>query len=210
MNAEDGESSPHAAYDRYWRRVGRGTAILRRVGQFAFYLIALALASILMFLFVASVIDLAQPTRWGTFTQTDCEPRLRGGCRPVGTWVSEDATEVRRGVYLDGWVGSDGTTRAGYRQDGIISDETNNIVHAPGLTAAGPWVSGGILIWWVGYSIYKSVQWGDIRLPSRRRAQLARLDPDESFPTRRARRDAALRGTSQDRRSTRSLEADEN
>ncbi|MGU3643417.1 hypothetical protein ACLBXX_00495 [Microbacterium sp. C23T] len=160
---------PHAAYDLYMERQRRWGARWRRLGQVLGYVLGGCLAVIVAALFVASVLDLAQPRIWGTFTQTDCEPRPRGDCRPVGTWVSDDGDIVKREVYLDGWTDDTGTTRASYQPTAIISDESNNIVHTPGLTGVGPWLSGALLLGWVGYMLFKAASWGDITLPSCRR-----------------------------------------
>ncbi|WP_141933416.1 hypothetical protein [Microbacterium sp. SLBN-146] len=163
--------SPHAEYDRYMERQNRRRAWWRRFGQLAFYVIGSGLALVFAALLVAGVLDLGQPRIWGTFTQTDCEPRWRGGCRPVGTWVSDDGNIVKSGVYLDGWTDDTGTARAGYQPTAIISDEANNIVHTPMWTGAGAWLTGLVLLWCVGYMLFKAASWGDITLPSRRRAR---------------------------------------
>ena len=175
--AETSAESPHAGYDRYMlqqRRIGRWW---RAGGRVLFYLVAAAMTLMLACLTVASIADLAQPRQWGTFTQTDCEPRPRGGCREVGTWIGDDGTLIKRDVYLDGWTEEGGSTRASYQPDAIISDESNNIVHTAGLTGIGPWIVGAILIWWVGYALYKAVSWGHVRIPSRRRRPHIRHSP---------------------------------
>lgn len=84
--------SPHAEYDRWIARRERWGAWWRRFGQIAFYVVGGILAIAFAALLVASLIDLGQPRIWGTFTQAGCEERFRGGCRPYGTWVSDDGT----------------------------------------------------------------------------------------------------------------------
>ncbi len=107
------------------------------------------LLAALVALTIVSTADLRQPVYWGTFTESDCEPKSRGGCRSIGIWVSDDQTIVKEQIYLDGWVEADGTVRAAYRPTGIISDESNNIVHTALWIGAGPWVclfAMGVLI----------------------------------------------------------------
>lgn len=159
--------SPHAAYDRYTERQRRWGVWWRRFGQLAFYVIGSGLSLVLAVLFVAGVLDLGQTRIWGTFTQTDREPRPRGGCRPVGTWVSDDGNIVKRDIYLDGWADGTGTTPASYQPTAVISDESNNIVHAPMWTGGGAWLTGLVLLGWVGYVLFKAASWGDITVPSR-------------------------------------------
>lgn len=144
---ETSASSPHAAYDRYIARMKRWGDGLRGFGRVATALILGVLAVVLVALLVVSVLDLRQPVIWGTFTQTDCEPRPRGGCRAIGTWVSDDGTIVRRGVALDGWPEDDGTSRAGYQPTAILGGESADIVHAPLFVGAGPWILGAVLLW---------------------------------------------------------------
>lgn len=164
-----GAPDPHSAYDRRMARQRRWEERLRRLGRIVFYLIALVLTVGIAVLLVVAVIDLRQPRIWGTFTQTDCEPRPRGGCRPVGTWVSDDGGIIKGDIYLDGWTDGAGITRASYQPDAIISDESNNVVHASELTGAGPWTMGLFLIGWVGYVLYQAAAWGDVPMLSRRR-----------------------------------------
>jgi len=159
---------PHAAYDRDMARRERWTAWWRRLGQITAYVIGVVLAAALAVILVVSIIDLGQPRIWGTFTQTDCETRPRGGCRPLGVWVSDDRAIVVRDVYLNGWIDDNGTTRASYQPVTLLSGESNDIVDTPLFTGAGPWITGAVLPWWVGYMLYKAASWGDIRLPSTR------------------------------------------
>jgi hypothetical protein len=187
--AEMSPGSPHAAYDRYMRNQRRLGAWLRSVGGVAFYVFAVLMALVLAWLTVAGIVDLGQPRQWGTFTQTDCEPRPRGGCRPVGIWVRDDGQLVKRDVYLDGWPDESGSTRASYQPDAIISDESNSVVHAEGLTGAGPWVAGATLIWWVSYVIHRAASWGDIRIGSRRPRPRTAPSPRREFRESRAQRE---------------------
>ncbi|WP_144782971.1 hypothetical protein [Microbacterium sp. BH-3-3-3] len=126
----------------------------------------------LVLLLAASIADPGQPLIWGTFTETGCEPRPRGGCRPVGTWTSDDGSLVQYDVYLDGWMDENGTTRASYQPTAILGGES--IVHTPALTGAGPWIIGALLPWWVGRMF-----WADARsaLVRRRRGRGTRISP---------------------------------
>ncbi|MBZ4488182.1 hypothetical protein [Microbacterium sp. cx-55] len=129
------------------------------MGQIAFHLFAVALTGVLAALFVASVVDAGEPIIWGTFTEEYCEDSPRRGCRPVGTWTSHDGTIVKHDIYLDGAVGVDGTAPASYRPTGIMS---NNVVHTTAFTGILPWLTGGLLLWWAIYSMYKATGWGDL------------------------------------------------
>lgn len=157
--------SPHAEYDRWIERRERWGAWWRRFGQIAFYVVGGILAMAFAALLVASLIDSAQPRIWGTFTQTGCEERFRGGCRPFGTWVSDDETIVLHDVYLDGWTDESGTARAGYQPTALVGSD---IVRVPFLSGFGPWLIGGILVWSVGYALYKAASWGDLPRPGSR------------------------------------------
>lgn len=187
-------TNPHAEYDRYMARSRRRGTWWRRFGQIAGYIIGGALAVVLALITVVGVIDLGQPRIWGTFHQTDCEPKARGGCRPLGIWVSDDGATVKRDVYLDGWTDDDGAVRASYQPTAVISDESNNIVHAEGMTGLGPVISGALLVGWVGYMLFKAVSWGDIRLHIRRRQvdvyANERLSPRREFRRRRTEENA--------------------
>ncbi|MEV7756411.1 hypothetical protein AB0O16_01635 [Microbacterium sp. NPDC089180] len=120
------------------------------------------LAAVLLLLLIATVIDLGQPRMWGTFTQTDCEQRPRGGCRPIGMWVSDDGRTILHDVFLDGWPGDGGITRASYQPTALLGTD---VVHVPTLSGIGPWVIGGFLLWWVGYVLVKAAAWGDLTVP---------------------------------------------
>ncbi|MBB3157160.1 hypothetical protein FHS07_000844 [Microbacterium proteolyticum] len=143
----DTPATPHAAYDRDIARRERWGDWWRGFGRVASALIVGALAVVLVVLLVISVLDLRQPVIWGTFTQTDCEPRPRGGCRAIGTWVSDDGDLVRHDVYLDGWPEDDGTSRASYQPTAILGGESADIVHSSLLTGVAPWVIGALLLW---------------------------------------------------------------
>ncbi|MBN9194645.1 MAG: hypothetical protein J0I44_00975 [Microbacterium sp.] len=168
MSAPDA-SSPHAAYDRYVARQERRVGWWVRAGHIAAYvtfgLLSIAAAALL----IATIIDLHQPRVWGTFTMQSCEQTARHGCRPLGVWRSDDGAIVKHDIYLDGGVGPDGTSRASYQPEGIINDDSNNVVHVPAFSAAGPLVAGGLLFGTVGYILYKAWTWGHI--PIRRRVQ---------------------------------------
>lgn len=187
---EPDPTSPHAEYDQYVARSERRAAWWRRAGRIAFYVFGAALALIFAWLTVAATIDLGEPRYWGTYTQTDCEPRVRGGCRSVGVWVSDDRSIVKSDVYLDGWPNPDGGVRASYQPTGVINDERNNVVHAEELTGLGPFAAGLGLIGWTGYVLSRAVKWGDLQVaqfgPRRRRAT---RDSSARAMTRRQYRD---------------------
>ena len=154
--------SPHAEYDRWIARRERWGAWWRRFGQIAFCVFGGIMAVAFAALLVASLIDLGQPRIWGTFTQTGCEDAGRRGCRPYGTWVSDDRTTTLPDVYLDGWTDGSGPVRASYQPTALLGDD---IVHVPLFSGTMPLLVGGILLWWVGYILYKAASFGDIRLP---------------------------------------------
>lgn len=158
--------SPHAEYDRWIARRERWGAWWRRFGQIAFYVVGGILAIAFAALLVASLIDLGQPRIWGTFTQAGCEERFRGGCRPYGTWVSDDGTIVLHDVDLDGGTDESGTARASYQPTALLG---HDVVHVPLLSGIGPWLIGGTLIGWVGYILHKAGSWGDLPRPRSRR-----------------------------------------
>lgn len=149
----------------------RRSGTWRRRGHIAFYvaggLLTIALAAFL----IVSLIDLGKPLSWGTFTQTDCTPQLRGGCRPTGMWISDDRAAILHDVALDGWTDDTGSARAAYRPTALLGD---GIVHVAALSTAGPWVTGVFLIGWVGYMLYRAASWGDLALPRRRRLRPGR------------------------------------
>lgn len=144
----------------------------RRIGQLGFYAFTVAFAALLAVLLVVGVLDNAEPRIWGTFIQTDCWSGWRGGCRPLGTWISDDGDIIKHAVYLDGWPDGTGTARASYRPTGILVNDS--IVHTAELTYAGPWIIGAILLFLVGYALYRAASWGDIVIPSRRRRRRGR------------------------------------
>ena len=163
-------ASPHDEYDKWVKRQACRSEMLGRIGQILFYVFStLITAAFALFLF-ANAVDLREPRIWGTFTQEDCEPKPRGGCRPIGTWVSDDGSIVKRDVYLDGGTGPTGTTPASYQPTGIINDETNNIVHVPLLAGAGVWLCVALLLGWVAYTLYKAYEWGHLVVTREKRA----------------------------------------
>ena len=85
---------------------------------------------------------------WGTYTETQCVPDegpnphngLQSACRSEGTWVSDDGSIVKRGIFLDGGVDPGGSVRASYQPGGLMSDAENNIVHTQAFSSAGLWL----------------------------------------------------------------------
>lgn len=114
------------------------------------------------FVGIANVIDEREETYWGVFTEHYCEPMPRGGCRSIGSWVSDDGRIVKHDVFLDGGVDPGGTIRAGYRPDGILGDEDNNIVHAEDWWDARFWVPWAALVVFGGMTLAQARRWGDI------------------------------------------------
>jgi hypothetical protein len=141
----------------------RRTGVPRRVGRILFAIVGGAIAAIMLFLVVASWIDLGRPRAWGTFTQSGCEQTPRGACRPVGTWVSDDAQLVVGGVYLDGLLGASGTARAAYQTSGIINGEDSDIVHTPLTTYGAPWLCGVLFVGWTAYVLHRTRGWDAVR-----------------------------------------------
>ncbi len=135
---------------------------LQRVGRIAFYALASLLLCILAGLGVTGAIDSTQPVRWGTFTEESCESRARGGCRSLGTWVSDDGTITRREVYLDGRTEPGGIVRAGYRPAGII-DHDNDIVHTEVGIGGGVWMPWVFAAGFLGCTVAKAYEWGHLR-----------------------------------------------
>lgn len=130
--------------DRHPRRARRraGFALLRVFGRTVFYVVLGIAFSVSAALGVGSVIDVHEPTYWGTFTVHRCEP-TRYGCQSIGTWTSDDKRIVRHDIALDGDTGSDGVIRASYTPSGFNSDAENNIVHTGMWSGAKfwfPWV----------------------------------------------------------------------
>lgn len=168
---EPDPTSPHAEYDRNVARSERRAAWWRRAGRITFYILGVVLALLLAGITAAGTIDLGQPRYWGTFTQTDCEPRTKGGCRSIGVWISDDRTIVKTDVYLDTWPNDDGTTRASYQPTALISGEANNVVQAEATTGFAPLVTGIAFIVWVIIVLGYAALWGDIEIaePQRRR-----------------------------------------
>ena len=156
---------PHAAYDRFMERQRRWGARWRRFGQIVFYVVTGVLAVALAALLIASLIDLGRPRIWGTFTQVGCEERRRAGCRPFGTWISDDGTIVEQHVYLNGWTDSTGRTRAAFRPGALLGE---NVVDVPVLTGAMPVLLIVVLVWLLVVALRRAASWGDIVLPRSR------------------------------------------
>ncbi|BAJ74013.1 FOG: Ankyrin repeat [Microbacterium testaceum StLB037] len=137
----------------------------RRFGQIVFYVVAGVLTVAIAALLVASLIDLGQPRVWGTFTQMGCEDRPRAGCRPFGTWISDDGAIIEQHVYLNGWTDSTGRTRAGFQPTALLGD---NVVNVPVLTGGMPVLLSIMLVWWTAVVLRRAASWGDIVLPRSR------------------------------------------
>lgn len=163
------------------RPVGRRWhAPVRIAGQALFMVVmgALLVCAVILGIDAASTAD--EPIVWGTFQETDCEQRAKGGCRSIGTWTSDDGTIRKTNVKLDGWPESDGSVRASYRPHGFLNDDENNIVHVEAFAYGwlwGPW-AGVLFI--IGVVVYYSRKWWPAR---RRHRQVASaLEPD-SYPS---------------------------
>ena len=116
-----------------------------------FFTVIGTVAAVTAFVGVAGVIDASEPTYWGTYTEEYCEPRLRGGCHSIGTWVSDDGSIRLDDVRLDGSADPDGTVRAEYGPTGLLNDAQSNIVHAE------PWASGSFWVPWLGLAVVAGV-----------------------------------------------------
>ena len=156
---------PHAAYDRFMERQRRAGERWRRFGQIVFSLVAGVLAVAIAAILIASLIDLGQPRVSGTFTQVGCEERPRGGCRPFGTWISDDGTIVEHHVYLNGWTDSTGRARSTFQPGALLGE---NVVDVPGLTGAMPMLLSVVLVWLLVIALRRAASWGDIALPRSR------------------------------------------
>jgi hypothetical protein len=126
-----------------------------------FYAFAGLMVCVSISLGVAFALDSREPVQWGTFIEEDCEDRARGGCRSIGTWVSDDGATVKQDIYLDGYPGFDGTARAGYRP-GIMNND--DIVHTEFWLAAGPWVPWGFGVIVSLWAIGQAYSWGHLRI----------------------------------------------
>lgn len=82
-----------------------------------------------------------EPVVWGTFRETECIWRGRGGCRSHGTWTSDDSSIVWDGVQLSGTPGEDRTVRAGVRLQGLRGGEEAGLVYTERWIDAGPWAA---------------------------------------------------------------------
>lgn len=157
--------SPHAEYDRWIARRERWGARFALFGRTVFAIVAVVLTVALVVLLIVTLIDVAQPRVWGTFTQTGCEASARRGCRPFGTWASDDRTIVWSHVYLNGWTDGSGRTRAAYQPTAILGSD---VVNAPVFTFAGPVLTGFLLVWWGVVVLRTAASWGYIAFPRSR------------------------------------------
>ncbi|MBW8764620.1 MAG: hypothetical protein JF592_18915, partial [Microbacterium sp.] len=73
----------------------RGRSIWRRIGHVVGYAIMGILLAVALVLAIGITVSGPQPSFSGTFTQTGCD-YARNGCQPVGTWVSDDGSIVKR------------------------------------------------------------------------------------------------------------------
>ena len=94
---------------------------------------------------------------WGTFVEDSCVPRVKGGCRSVGHWTSDDGTIQFREVDLDGPLGDDRTARAAYRPDESSSDP--GIVHTQFGLSIAPWAFGGFMLCTSAMALYYGHKW---------------------------------------------------
>ena len=70
---------------------------------------------------IGVAVDASRPVQWGTFTQSSCES-TKSGCRPIGSWTSDDGSRTLDGVVLAGSTGPVETARAGYRDGAAASN----------------------------------------------------------------------------------------
>ncbi|WP_460003819.1 hypothetical protein [Microbacterium xylanilyticum] len=106
---------------------------------------------------IGEAVDASRPVQWGTFTQLSCES-TKSGCRPIGSWTSDDGSRKLDGVVLAGSTGPVEMARAGYR-DGATAMAGDRIVVRTdaGFSDAAwlPWavcavtVLLGILLTWI-------------------------------------------------------------
>ncbi|HEY9266084.1 MAG TPA: hypothetical protein VIP82_15695 [Microbacterium sp.] len=128
-----------------------------------------ALLAVSIVLGVGGMVSANEPVVWGTFTQQDCEPKGRGGCRSIGVWVSDDSTIRKENIYLDGWPPDpDGSVRAGYRPHGFNNDDENNIVHVAATAHGWIWAPWILTAYLAGVIVHYAIKW---RPPARTRTQ---------------------------------------
>lgn len=129
--------------------------VSRPIGQVVLYLAMGLLFAFSVALGLASAKDARdhQPIMWGTFYEESCKPTARGGCTPVGRWISDDTRIVKEGIQLDGFPGPDGTVRASYQPLGLMNDDDLNIVHTGQWTGAGLWMPWVLAAFCVGITI---------------------------------------------------------
>lgn len=125
----------------------RGGGVARSVGRGIFVWLMVVLIGVGVALGVQESIDAAndEPVVWGTFRETECIWRGRGGCRSYGTWVSDNGDVVRDYVQLSGVPGPDRTVRAGFRPHGLRNSEDSGLVYTEPWVRAGPWAAGGFV-----------------------------------------------------------------
>lgn len=128
-------------------------------GQVVFFLVMTLVLAVSLGLGVGGAMSANEEVIWGTFYQRDCEPKPRGGCRSVGTWVSDDGSIRKTGIYLDGWLAPDGTVRAGYRPSGFNNDDENNIVHVEATAYGWIWFPWLLTVYVIGVIIYYAAKW---------------------------------------------------
>jgi hypothetical protein len=130
-----------------------------------------AVLAVAVVLGIGGVLSANDTVLWGTYTERDCEPKPRGGCRSIGVWISDDSSVRKEGIYLDGFTDTDGTVRAAYRPSGFNNDDENNIVHVETFAFAwiwAPWVLAATIS---GVIVYYLRKWR--LLPRRPRTSAA-------------------------------------
>lgn len=150
--------------------VTRFLAAVMSAGRGVVYLVMAVALLLSLGLGVANSIDNTAPIVWGTYTEERCEKQLRRSCSSIGTWVSDDGQIVRVDVRLDGSPGPDGTVRAGYRPDGILSAQ--RVVHVETWINAGPVVCFGTALWVAVIIGCVAKKWGHLRWWQNRRRRI--------------------------------------
>jgi hypothetical protein len=129
------------------------------VGQVIYYGVMGLVFVVALVFGIGAVVDGAQPTYWGTFTQHSCESGFRGTCIGVGTWVSDGGSMVKRHIQLDGFVGANGEVRASYTPTGFNNDAENNIVHVSVSTSAQFWFPWAVAVLVAGLMVFQARKW---------------------------------------------------
>ena len=132
---------------------------VRVARQAIFAVVTAALLVVSATLAIGGTLSADESVVWGTFRQTDCEPKPRGGCRSVGVWMSDDRTIRKIDVYLDGSPNSDGTVRAAYRPHGFNNDNENNIVHVEMFAYGWVWAPRLLTLILFGMAAYYWRRW---------------------------------------------------